>query len=202
MNKTKRSIMEAAIETIMELGFAQASIGQIAKRAGISKGVITYHFPSKDELIDFIVTELYTDGAEFLSQIMQEQTASGMLRSYIESNLAFIRTNPRHVAAVAEIILNMRTEDGKLRYVGLNDDPILVPLIEIIQWGQREGEFREFTDFGAKVLAMTIRGTIDGTASLMMSDPRFDFDLYTAELITLFERATCKMGEGNHKEDK
>ena len=48
IEKARRTqIIECAIETIAEVGYAQASLGQIAKRAQISKGVISYHFANK-----------------------------------------------------------------------------------------------------------------------------------------------------------
>lgn len=41
IEKTRKAqIVECAIETITEVGYAQASLGQIAKRAKISKGVL------------------------------------------------------------------------------------------------------------------------------------------------------------------
>ena len=40
IEKARRTqIVECAIETIAEVGYAQASLGQIAKRAQISKGL-------------------------------------------------------------------------------------------------------------------------------------------------------------------
>ena len=43
----RTQIIECAIETLATLGYAQASLAHIAKRAGISKGVIVYYFSSK-----------------------------------------------------------------------------------------------------------------------------------------------------------
>ncbi|MFC0332510.1 TetR/AcrR family transcriptional regulator [Paenibacillus sepulcri] len=181
--------MECAIETIAERGFAQASIGQIAKRAGISKGVVSYHFSSKEELMHHIVTALYVDGAAFMSRIAEETTPASMLRSYIETNLAFIGAHKQHVAAVMEIVWNARTEDGKLLYAKPANDAILVPLEAIIRWGQEEGSFRAFSEFGARVMAMTIRNAIDRAGSLL-ADPAFDIEAYTLEMATLFDLAT------------
>ncbi|UUZ81859.1 TetR/AcrR family transcriptional regulator [Paenibacillus sp. P26] len=70
----KEQILEVAIETVAAFGYAQASIGQIAKRAGISKGVITYHFASKDEMMDQIVTEVYEAAARFMAPRIDRET--------------------------------------------------------------------------------------------------------------------------------
>lgn len=52
-------IIECTIETLATLGYKQAWLAQIAKRAGISKGVITYYFTIKEQLIEQIVSEIY-----------------------------------------------------------------------------------------------------------------------------------------------
>lgn len=191
IEKARRAqIMDIAIETIWDLGYAQASIGQIAKRAGISKGVVTYHFSSKDELMQNIVVDLYMKGASFLSKIENESTPSSMLKCYIETNLEFIHAHKEQVAAVAEIVMNVRDEEGKLFFHKPGDNAIYEPLIEILQWGQEDGSFRTFTSTGTRVLAMTIRSAIDLASQQLVTNPDFDITEYSKELIQLFESTT------------
>ena len=47
---------------IAELGFAQASLAQIAKRAGVSTGVILYYFAGKDDLIRAVIAHIFATG--------------------------------------------------------------------------------------------------------------------------------------------
>ena len=47
--------MAAAIDTIAELGYGQASLARIAETAGTSKGVIIYHFGSKEKLFIAVI---------------------------------------------------------------------------------------------------------------------------------------------------
>ena len=55
----RAQIVQAAIDTIADLGYANASYAQIAKRAGLSStGLISYHFHSKDDLIEQVIAEL------------------------------------------------------------------------------------------------------------------------------------------------
>ena len=49
--KRRDQLVDCAIEAIAELGFPRASVAEVARRAGVSKGVVTYHFPAKDDLI-------------------------------------------------------------------------------------------------------------------------------------------------------
>lgn len=49
-SSTASGILQAAIEEFDECGFAEASVGQIANRAGTSKSLVTYYFPTKSSL--------------------------------------------------------------------------------------------------------------------------------------------------------
>ena len=53
----KKQIMNVALEVIAEQGFSSASIAKIAKRAGISKGLMYNYFESKEELVIQIMLE-------------------------------------------------------------------------------------------------------------------------------------------------
>ena len=63
----RAQIVAAAIDTIAELGYGQASLARIAETAGTSKGVILYHFGGKDELIRELVAELVARGVAYMS---------------------------------------------------------------------------------------------------------------------------------------
>ena len=49
-------LLAAAAEEFAERGL-DASVADIARRAGIGKGTVFRHFPTKDDLITAIVTE-------------------------------------------------------------------------------------------------------------------------------------------------
>src|SRR5260370_13281634 len=87
----RAQMVDCAIDTIAEVGFAKASVDQIAKRAGVSKGVITYHFPNKEEIVDAIIEKVMAAGRAYMEpRIRAETSAAGRLRAYIESDLEFI----------------------------------------------------------------------------------------------------------------
>jgi len=186
----RAQIIECAIETIATLGYSQASLAQIARRAGISKGVITYHFTNKEELIKQVVTDIYTAGARFMApQITAQPTAALMLQAYIQANVEFIRTNRMQMMAIMEIAINFRTEDGKLRYDVATEEPVLAALEAILHKGQQDGDFRAFD---LRVMAVTIRRSIDALPPLFAANPNLDADSYARELVTLFDRAARK----------
>lgn len=47
----QRRILDAAVEVLLEHGYAGASTLQIQERAGVSRGRLLHHFPSRDALL-------------------------------------------------------------------------------------------------------------------------------------------------------
>ncbi|HZG77266.1 MAG TPA: TetR/AcrR family transcriptional regulator, partial [Paenibacillus sp.] len=111
-SKRKEQIADAAIGLIAKLGYAQASVGRIADAAGVSKGVFTYHFASKDELMEHIVRGVHEKAARFMRRIGTESTPGRMLGAYIETNCAFIAAHREEIAALSDIVTSARTPEG------------------------------------------------------------------------------------------
>jgi AcrR family transcriptional regulator len=188
----RAQIVACAIDTIAEVGYAKASMERIAKRAGISRSLISYHFAGKDELIAQVLGTVYADGAAFMApRIQAERSAGGQLRAYIQSNLDYMRLHPNRMVAVVEIVTGGALGEG---LPGVDpsaaDEQILAPLEALFRWGQAEGEFRSFD---ARVMARAVRSVIDGIPP-HISDPDFDLDVCARELTTLFDVATRNWG--------
>jgi len=187
----RAQIIECATETIATLGYAQASLAQVAKRAGISKGVIVYYFSSKEELIKQVVKAIFTDAASFIGpKLAAQPTATLRLQAYIQAHVEYISTHLEQMMAFMEIAINFyRTEDGKLRFGAATGRPVLEALEDLLRKGQQAGEFR---DFDLRVMAVTIRRAIDALPPLFIADPGLNPNEYARELVTLFDLATRK----------
>jgi TetR/AcrR family fatty acid metabolism transcriptional regulator len=185
----RAQIVECAIETIAELGFAQSSLAQIAKRAKVSTGVILYYFANKDELIREVVAHVFTAGEAFIRPRVDtaQDSARIALRTFIEAAVAFIAANPRNVLAVMNIIRAGRTESGALRFDPAVEEPRRAGFRSILEWGQRTGEFRAFD---VRVMAVTIIEALDVIPPQLVAEPDLDLAMYARELAELFDRAT------------
>ncbi len=58
-DSTRLKLLEATVECLVELGYAQATTIAIAQRAGISQGALFKHFPTKAELLAASVAHLF-----------------------------------------------------------------------------------------------------------------------------------------------
>jgi TetR/AcrR family fatty acid metabolism transcriptional regulator len=182
-------IVAAAIDTIAELGYGQASLARIAETAGTSKGVILYHFGGKDELVRELVAEVVAGGVAYMEpRIDAEPTGAGKLRAYIESNLAFMRENRNHVVAIVEVALNARAADGSRLYDFSVQDAGVAALQGLLAYFQGTGEFRP--GFDPHVVAMAIRAAINAVPAQLARDPALDVGHYAREIADLFHLAT------------
>jgi len=190
----RAQIVKAAIDTIAELGYGQASLARIAETAGTSKGVIIYHFGGKDELIRELVADVVARGVAYMEpRIDAEPTGSGKLRAYIESNLAFMRENRNHMVAIVEIVLNARAADGSRLYDFAVQDEGVAALQGLLAHFQGTGEFR--AGFDPHVMAMAIRASINAVPAQLTRHPALDVGHHAHELADLFHVAT-RPGEG------
>lgn len=184
----RAQIIGCAIEALAEVGFGGASLAEIARRAGVSKGVVSYYFDGKDDLLGHVLLDVYTRaGAAIAERIAGDEDPSAVVRGYIEANLEFLGEHPADVAAVVEVASNARRPDGSLRFAPQGEDPVLAHLEQLLRDGQASGDF---ADFDARSLAILIRGAIDTASGRLVTDPAFDLARYTRQLVSLVEKGT------------
>jgi AcrR family transcriptional regulator len=189
-NARRAQIVEAAIETIAEVGYANASLARIAARLNISKGVISYHFSGKDDLIAEMVSQVLRRARAYMQRRIETQTTGlEILSAYIESNLEYMRDNPNQLSAVVEIV--RATIAGANSPFSGNRDGAVHILAGLLARFQAAGDFRP--DFDPNSMAIAIRAVIDAAPG-RLADPAFDIDQYAHEAATIFHRATCVTG--------
>lgn len=157
----REQIIEAAIKTLDEIGYVKASLAQIAKRAGISTALISYHFADKNDLMNHLLLNLLEGSTSYiLERVNQESTPHKKLNAFITASLAYQDTHPARNTALIEIIFNARTPDN-IPYYKLNDDgdgdPITDELRSILRNGQKNGDFGKFN---VDVMTHVIQGAI------------------------------------------
>ncbi len=190
----RAQIMAAAIETIAELGYAQASLARIAERIGVSKGVILYHFSGKEALEQAVIADVLAKAVAYMQpRVSAESTGQGVLREAILSNLAFMGENREAMVAFYEIAVHTRRTRG-------SENPAVASILqqgiaagtELLSTFQENGEFR--SDFDPAVMAAALRAAIDSVPPRMASDPEFDVEHFGRELADMFDVATRKPG--------
>ena len=180
----RAQIVSAAITTIAADGYRNASLAQIAKRAGLSStGLISYHFAGKDELIGEVVRTIVADiGGYMAGRMAGARGAAGALRAYIEGNIDFIATHPEQMKALMDIFLG-----GGFAYGAASENTAVSPLEDIFRSGQAAGELR---NFDPAVMAILVQRAVDGLPFLLGIRPDLDVAAYKREVVMTFDLAT------------
>ena len=93
MNKksllTNSQIIQAALSVAAEKGAGKVTLDAVAKAAGVSKGGLIYHFPSKEALISAMVQQLIEEAE--CQRSLQERTESSTLAAVLQTRAHFTR---------------------------------------------------------------------------------------------------------------
>src|SRR5690606_15429394 len=93
-NESKTRIQVAALEVFAESGYHSASISQIAKKAGVSKGLMYNYYESKEQLLEQVVERIYQEGIkDFEVGIWETLDGLGKLNWVINKSFAGIEKN-------------------------------------------------------------------------------------------------------------
>ncbi|WP_411107594.1 ScbR family autoregulator-binding transcription factor [Streptomyces sp. cmx-4-9] len=97
--RTKLAILNAAASVFDERGYEAATIGEVLTRAGVTKGALYFHFPSKQALAEGVLRQQFATVAVAPSRCkLQELVDTGLVVAYQ------MRRNPM-VSAVARLSL-------------------------------------------------------------------------------------------------
>ena len=104
--ESRSSIVAAALELFAKKGFSATTTDAIAKAAGVSKGLIFVHFPTKQDLLIAIIDEemerLFPQGEERNDQ----RTPREKLTSLIDTWIEIIKTEPMLVRLTLQLNLD------------------------------------------------------------------------------------------------
>ena len=183
----RKQIIESTILTLSKRGFINTSLADIAEEIGVTKGVISYHFDGKDDLINATLeTIIHTQVDMRREQITLQSSAKGKLRAYFQANQEFLETYPNYMTALLELWASFSTPEARLLFNTSAYEPAREQLMEIFTLGQSTGEFHRFDKL---LMAGLIQGGIDGISFQWVFNPdRVDVAQSFQELLEIFEK--------------
>ncbi|MBX3183087.1 MAG: TetR/AcrR family transcriptional regulator [Polyangiaceae bacterium] len=152
---TRKAILNATLEALVELGYARTTTAAIGQRAGVSQGALFKHFQDKAELMGAATEHLF----------------DGLVRSYRDTFLRITQAPDRLEAAI-ELLWGVFT-DGPLQaafelYVAARTDPALRATLSPVLTQHRENVRVEAALFFPEAAKHPdFRSTIDGVMAAM-----------------------------------
>ena len=171
----KNEILDAALEVFSEIGLQEASVDDVVKRSGFSKGTLYWYFKSKDRLIGALMKRFF---AQELGKVHRLQHGSGSARDrllrYSRGTATVVKRMPRALAlefyAVAVRQKSVRKFMGELYAQYCKE------LSEVFQEGMDSGEFRKIDTFQS---AAALVGLGEGLILLWALEPNaFPFERF------------------------
>jgi len=103
---TRARVLDAAVACILDEGFYRASSNKIAKRAGVTWGVIQYHFGTREALL----VAVHERGLEELDRCLTDavivgDTVEARLESFVDALWSYYR-RPAFLAYM-QVVLNL-----------------------------------------------------------------------------------------------
>lgn len=110
------------------------------------------------------------------------------LHAYIAANLSFIDAHRTAIRALTEILLNARAVPGLAESFRAAQRRAVDELAALFEGGRLAGEFG---DVPPRILATSLRATIDSLSEALRADPGLDLDEFRDGLESLFDHATA-----------
>lgn len=178
-------IVTATVHVLAVEGYRKASISRIAEEAGISKGLVLYHFAGKDDLMRQTLLRTYEwMSAPVVADLDKSAPPPDVLRTMVTSTVSHgtrCRTERR---AVEQIVINqgIAATEAEATISFADKEPLYRGYEELFRAGQHSGYFR---DFDVRVMAVTYQGAVDAMFKYLDSHPEADAEAYGDQLADL-----------------
>jgi TetR/AcrR family fatty acid metabolism transcriptional regulator len=152
----RRLILDAAVRTFARTGYHSTRVGDIAEEAGIAYGLVYHYFASKQDLLETIFRETWSETLEALRQVEESgQSAHEQLR---QVTAIFLRTWKRDPDLVRVLVREVARSPEMQRRVDEIGE-VFAAVERVVERGQSTGEFR--ADLDARLAAWILYGAIE-----------------------------------------
>jgi TetR/AcrR family transcriptional regulator, fatty acid metabolism regulator protein len=189
--KRRDQLVACTIEAVAEAGYPRTTVAEVARRAGVSKGVVSYHFPAKDDLIQAVITDVIAEMAQYLEPRLRAadplQHPERFIAAYLSTWTGYIHSHGRDVLALVRIYNAFRDETGRPNPAFDVRATDITIVAQILRHGQQTGRLGSFDP---RIMATVMKAALDDLLTQYAGHPDLDLHGYGAELVALFERAT------------
>ena len=175
----REQLIEATIDTIAKYGFRKTTLGQVAKRAKLSQGIVNFYFKTKDglllETLKFLADEYEASWKRAVATSSPDPVAA--LNAIIETDLGHKVCNRRKVSVWVAFWGEARSQPQFRKFCSKLADDYLAQTREIIQRIIARSGYHQLD---ADAIARGLNAMINGLRLDLMIDPN-NFDREAAK---------------------
>jgi TetR/AcrR family transcriptional regulator, fatty acid metabolism regulator protein len=152
----RRRILEAAVRAFARKGYHACRVGEIASEAGVAYGLVYHYFTSKDEILETIFRDTWTQMLTAIEAVEAEGIpAAEQLRKVAAIVLRTWKRDPDLV----RVLVREVTRSTHIQREVAEIEHAYAALQRIVERGQQSGEFR--SDVDARLAALIVYGALE-----------------------------------------
>ena len=174
----RRQILDAAVKVFAKNGFHASRVGDIAEEAGIAYGLVYHYFKSKEELLETIFRDTWT---QMLARINEVEASDVSASEAVRQVTALLLRTWRRDPDLVRVLVREVTRSPHVQREIEEITQAMQALEGIIRRGQETGEFN--SDLDPRLGAVVFYGALDEVLSgwVLGQLPDKDEDIAKAE---------------------
>jgi AcrR family transcriptional regulator len=168
-HESKAHILATALAVFAKKGFAKASMNDIVRASGLSKGGVYWHFKSKEELVTAIFDQFFVEQLTLLDEVMAgEETAVAKLSQLASLTGQEIEAMASQFPTPLEFYALAAHETALQTLLQTHFQSYETKITALVTQGIANGEFR---DVNSSAAAKTIIALFEGVLLIWAISP-------------------------------
>ncbi|MCZ7663848.1 MAG: TetR/AcrR family transcriptional regulator [Thermoleophilia bacterium] len=156
----REEIVDSALRLILKSGFQNTTLDQVAAQARVSKGLVSYYFPKKDELFMAVLQRMIS---RLRGDLEAAYRANVPARERLRLNFMNMFGNGKRTRQYYTVLIDFLGQALREKTVQAYTEVIYETVLQYVEWtiidGIRAGEFK---DVDARSTACMLVGMMEG----------------------------------------
>jgi len=156
----KRQITRAAYEIIAEKGYYNFTMMDIAKRAGVSSGLIHHYFKDKENMLVTLLREMQQNVRSSLERALERETdPKEKLGIFVDQGLNLVENEREYIYVTFDFLTQIKFNERMQRILSKLYRGYRETLSQILREGKEQGIFKDVDEhYLATILSSILLG--------------------------------------------
>ncbi|HWN31747.1 MAG TPA: TetR/AcrR family transcriptional regulator [Pseudonocardia sp.] len=187
--ESRRRLVDAAIALLAERGYSGTTLLEIGRASGLSRGLVTHHFGTKEACMEAVVVAIRERLTAIVNAATREVRGLDAIDTLIDVYFAQMRSEDSGARAMYTVLTEAVTAAPGLRTVTARNNEVFRRVITgRIMEAAAAGE--SIPEVDPEVTAILVEGMVRGVAAQWLIAPEdIDLDVVVAELKRVVRRS-------------